>query len=147
MGLLDTHTPKTYSVLDASPRPRTSTLSASLSDWGTLLCFCNTAAPWERGPRAVCWPHVQVYLWLGGLLASRPAAEAAHEEIGDSMNCSIKEQAIAPGLKRDDWTFLYCMRLFIKMPLEGMPTVVDLVFSLSFTFCRKHNVARSLFGN
>lgn len=46
------------------------------------------------------------------------------------MNCSIKEQAIAPGLKRDDWTFLYCMRLFIKMPLEGMPTVVDLVFSL-----------------
>lgn len=84
--MLDTHTPKTYLVLGAPSPPRISVLGASLSDWSTLLCFFNTAAPWARGPRAVCRPRVQVSLWLSGRLASGLAAEAACEEIRDSMN-------------------------------------------------------------
>lgn len=71
-------------------------------------------------------------------MASKLAMEAACEEIRDSMNCSIKEQDVAPGLKRDDWTSLYCTYLFIKMPpcrrcaYYGRPLTFYFLFLLLF---------------
>lgn len=95
VGLLHTHTPKTYLVLGRSP-PGSLYSRASLLDWSTL--FLQHQCP--GGPSA-CSPTCKSTLGLG---ASRPpglAVEAAGEEMRDSMNCrSIETRMLPPGLER-----------------------------------------------
>lgn len=87
------------------------------------------------GRRAVCLPHAQVYLWLGGLRARRLAVEAAREEMRGSVDCrSIKQRDVAPGFKMTGCLCTVYLCLSRCLPLKSIPAGVYLFLFIVYFF-------------